>query len=165
MSFVFFLRSRQRAAGSGAGDMGRTLGQFRVHVNASLIPGQPVRAGTGVAGAEFLVRVPDAAEPGDSFVFTVTEEDVDASVGEDLAAAGAHVIEAVVLEKKKTAAERIRGVLPQLRAELDSQVLVDVYRTTFLAVVFACSMVFGFVGGILFTTWGYWDHAGSANAG
>lgn len=133
--------------------MGRTLGQFRVVVTDALIPGQPVRAGTG--GAEFLVRVPENAKPGDSFVFSVTEEDLQAM--KDPPSEAAHIIELVVLEKKKTLTEKVSSILPQFRADLETQVLFDFHRTTFLAIVFSISLCFGFIGGVLLYTWDYWN--------
>jgi len=112
-----------------------------------------VRAGTG--GAEFLVRVPENAKPGDSFVFSVTEEDLQAM--KDPPSEPAHIIELVVLEKKKTLTEKVSSILPQFRADLQTQVLFDFHRTTFLAIVFAISICFGFIGGVLCYTWDYWD--------
>ena len=140
--------------------------QYRVLVNDRLIAGQPVRAGTG--SAEYLVRVPENAEAGDSFVFTATEEDRLTTSGgstnhdnhdettttttTDPLWQPPRIIETAVLEKKKSFMERVRGILPQLQHELEVQVLCQRNRTVLILLVFSLSLGSGFVMGTLLVT-------------
>jgi hypothetical protein len=58
-------------------------------------------------------------------------------------------METAVLEKKKSWMERVRGILPQLQHELESQVLCQRNRTVLVSLVFFLSLGSGFVVGTL----------------
>jgi len=131
-------------------------GQFRVVCTPGLVGGQPVRATAGAD--EFLVLVPENAEAGDSFVFSVTEDDVKAM--KNASTASTHIIDTAVLEKKKT----LLDIIPQFKAQFESQVLVDPThkRLLFLCLVLMLSMFWGFIGGTLFATSEYFQHTKGA---
>lgn len=114
-----------------------------------------VRASTG--SAEYLVRVPEQAHAGDSFVFRVTEQDIALSSNNDPSndpdtSVQQHIIEDTVLDPKKTWRQRAYDLVPLFRYELETQVLCDPRRVVLLSAALAVAVCSGFILGSLFVT-------------
>ena len=119
-----------------------------------------VRASTG--SAEYLVRVPEQAHAGDSFVFRVTELDIALSSNNNnnditdpdtsTSSHPQHIIEDTVLDPKKTWRQRAYDLWPLFRYELETQVGCDPRRVVLLLAAWAVSVCSGFIIGALFVT-------------
>lgn len=132
--------------------------QYRVIVQEGVVGGQLVRASFG--DQLWLVRVPEAAVVGNSFLFTITEHDTKAAAAAAKAAASAAsssgtadavvddrlIIEGTILEPTV-----LHQAFNNNRAALRG-VLADPFRVLFVLTVFAAAFLFGLIVGTLFYT-------------
>jgi hypothetical protein len=148
--------------------------QYRVDVREGMLGGNLIRAGFN--GHEWLVRVPAAAQPGDSFIFTMTEADhqayLDAKHDSTLPP---YTNETAFLENRQLLLQQQQQQQLLLQQQQQQQMLqnksapansgwvawllndllIDPQRIVFLGSIFVLSFVFGLVLGVLSYTQTY----------